>query len=283
MKTLILLSTLILISKACSSQKISEFDSLRKYSYLIIGASFEPQKINEQPSIYNLKPVSYATGFFYKKNDSLLLISAAHVIYCIDVYQVKRVQTKIDYLIVRYYDTLNNIKYYAMPINEIKLSVEPFYFLDKPDVSWIFSKDAFKGGYINTINDFISKKQHKVKKRYRTKFISFGFPSYEHVKFQSSAQYDDFVNPSFYEGKLADSSHYAPLYKSQNIDSMYYTITPKTWGGTSGSPVFRYVYKNKRKQWVELIGVQSGKNEKYNCSYIVKKNELLKILGLKIN
>ena len=274
------LALIVLFSFSAKSQNNDIHDSLKKYSYLIIGTIYTPRFPGEQVNAFNLKPVGYGTGFFYKKGDSLFLISAAHIIYNIDVYHKVKSENRIDFLVVRYYDTLNNIRYRAIDTRQIQAQVPPFYFLDKPDVDYIFDPTAFADGKINTINSFLFQRNRKIKKKYKTNFFAYGYASYEQVKYQSPAHYDDFVNPSRYEGNIADSSHYMPLYKEQNIDSLYYTTTPKAWGGTSGSPVFKYIYKNKRKQWIEFAGIQSGKNEWYDCAYIVKKKSLYSILHI---
>lgn len=179
--------------------------------------------------------------------------------------------------------TLNNVKYHAFYARGLQASTLPFYFLDKPDVEWAYDGESFKDGKIFTINNFIFNTYPKIKKKDKVKYFAFGFPSCDQGNFLSTANYDDFVNPSLYDGTIADSTHYNPIYKSRNIDSMYYTTVPKAWGGTSGSPVFIQVYRNKRKGWVEFAGIQSGKNDYYNCAYIVKKIALLTILKIKSN
>lgn len=280
-----LVIALILLSVAGPglAQQNPDLDTLKKYSYLIIGASYQPRYPGEPPNNFTLHPEGYATGFFVNRNDSLLLVTAYHVLNMVDIYNGVKLNTKIDYLIVRYLDTTNHIKYHAFSISILKQLAQPCLFLKKADVDWVYVDGAFKDGKINTINDILLAKHHSYKKSTKVKFISYGFAAYEQTKYQAPSQYDDFVNPSYYEGDLADSSHYNPYYKINDIDSMYLTLTPKAWGGTSGSPVFRYVYRSKHKQWIEFGGIQSGANVHYDCAYVVKSPELFKLLGWKSN
>lgn len=104
MKILFLLFLIFHIGVRSLCQTDDGLDSLKKYSYLIIGAKFQPRFLGETPNLLNLHPVGYGTGFFFKRNDSLLLISAAHIFYNIDVYRSIRLESDIDYLIIRYYD-----------------------------------------------------------------------------------------------------------------------------------------------------------------------------------
>jgi hypothetical protein len=97
--------------------------------------------------------------------------------------------------------------------------------------------------------------------------------------------YSDFL-PSFYMGTTI-SLQYSNDSALQRLDSFYLVLTPSTYHGSSGSPVFylcRSEEKDKIKEWIEFAGIQSGIGLKDNVgvSFIVKSEQLIKELQKKI-
>jgi hypothetical protein len=255
----------------CKGQ--SEYDSLKKYSYLLIGAEWKPKTLTEQPNELNLHPLGYGTGFFVRWNDSLLFITAYHVLTTFDVYKGIKPDSKIDYWLIRYRDTLNVVHAHAVSIFTLKDMGIPYFFLNSPDIFILNLTGYFNIAKINSIEQFFIQKP--VRKKTKEKIISYGYPADSLSKYSSLANYNDFVEPSLYEGKIGDSNNIEPSLRNLNIDSMYLTITPNQAQGTSGAPVFKEV-TSKRKKWIEFVGVQSGSNSFYKASFVVKKEELFK-------
>lgn len=264
------------ITIGSKSQEFTNTDTLKKYSYLLIGASFHPQSVLEAPSMNNLRPEAYATGFFVRKNDKLYVGSAYHVFTLFDVYNCKKTNSDIDFWIIRYFDSSGSARFSIIDVREIKNSCVPVFFLFAPDVYFIDVTKQMEGQHVYSIEKFLYGKQKKMVAADET-YISYGFPSNGQSVYPNPSDYRLKVQPSYYEGRQADSSHYAPEYKTGHIDSMYITAYPIRYGGTSGSPVFRYL-KKKQRHSVEFAGVQSGKNETFNCSYVLKGDLVIKEL-----
>jgi len=272
---------LLVYSQNGYSQAKDNLDSLMRYSYLLIGASFHPNVLGgliqiETPSLSNLRIEGFATGFFIKKNDRIFLITAYHVLTQCDVYKGIMKDSKIDHLILRYSDTLNNFQFVIIPIEDYKqLPCE--IFLRKPDVYYAELTGKINDANLNSLENVLYGKKKKKRKKTEQEVIFYGYPSSGQLQYTTGQTYSWGIAPSLYRGKLADSTHDEPIYKINNIDSMYITTTPPAYGGTSGAPVFSCFRKGKR-EWVDLEGVQSGNNIKYDCDYIVKIEELIKLL-----
>lgn len=101
MKKIITFIMLIISYNNILAQPDAKLDSLKKYSYLLIGASYHPTPIFDTPNLNNLKVESYATGFFVREDSNLYLISAYHVLTTFDVYKGIKTDSKIDYILVR--------------------------------------------------------------------------------------------------------------------------------------------------------------------------------------
>ena len=97
--------------------------------------------------------------------------------------------------------------------------------------------------------------------------------------------YRNFLS-SFYIGAVIDLTPYNDS-TLQKLDLLYLVLTPSTFHGSSGSPVFylcRSKEKDKIKEWIEFAGVQSGIGLKENVSvsFVVKSEQLIKKLQEKI-
>jgi hypothetical protein len=270
---LFLASIFIGLSAFC--QPDPELDSLKKYSYLIIGASYNPRYASDSPSLENMEIEGYATGFFLQKGKKLFLGSAYHVLTNYDVYNKRKTDLKIDFIILQYVDTTNRIRLRPIDIRFRTEKNDSIFFLDSADVHFIEFPYQIKDASIHTLNRLIYKKQKELPKNANQKIISFGYPSWARSRYRNDFEFVRNVTPRLYEGYIADSSHYALYFDPKRIDAMYLTTTPYIYKGTSGSPVFRIVRSGK-KQWVEFAGIQSGNNFDYNCAYIVKRKEVEK-------
>ena len=96
--------------------------------------------------------------------------------------------------------------------------------------------------------------------------------------------YDHF-STTFYSGNVVPASAYNEKL-TPKLDSLYVILSPKTYHGSSGSPVFFYcqkVAKNKKSVWIEFGGVETAVNEKKNSSIIVNRMTLIQRLEEMLN
>ena len=92
------------------------------------------------------------------------------------------------------------------------------------------------------------------------------------------------MNPYLYIGELPDSNHIEPL-QYKNLDSLNMVLVPAYGRGASGAPVFFKVestHKKKKNEWIEFAGVQFAANDVYNSNYIVKAEEVVKLIDKKL-
>jgi len=277
MKRIVFLLVFLIYYETLFSQPDANFDTLKKYSYLLIGVSFKPKSISDKPDLSNLHVENYATGFFVRVENNLYLVSAYHVLTMVDVYKGVKTNSNIDFMLVRYLDSTNNMKVWLISIAEIIKKSPPIFFLNKPDIYCLNVTGELSDGKIYSLEGILFNKVRKPRKIPTKKIISYGYPSNGIFLYQTPNEYCNKIQPSLYEGYIADSTHYDPAYGRSLIDSLYLTTSPICYGGTSGSPVFVHYSIGKRK-WIEFAGVQSGKNERYNCSYIARKEEVIRLL-----
>lgn len=277
MKKIMILSAFLIYYEILFSQPDANLDTLKKYSYLLIGVSFKPNSIFDKPNLSNLHVENYATGFFVRVKGNLYLVSAYHALTMVDTYKGVKTNSNVDFMLVRYLDSANNKKGWLIPIADIIKKSPPIFFLNEPDIYCLNVADTLKDGKIYSLEGILFNKVKESRKTSVKKIISYGYPSNGIFLYQTPYEYCNKIQPSLYEGYIADSTHYDPAYERAIIDSLYLTTSPICYGGTSGSPVFVHSSIGKRR-WIEFAGVQSGKNERYNCSYVAKKEELIRLL-----
>jgi len=264
-----LLNTLLFFTLHGQAQSnIFDFDSLAKYSYLLIEVSFHPRNINENPNLSNLKFEGNATSYFIRDSNTLYLCTAYHVFSSCDVYQKRRLDSKSDYLVVRIYDNLNQAKYILIPIPFSMFRTLPCKgFLENADFAKLDVTNYFKGIEVNSIESFIIQKKQSTKSKI-SNIISYGYPVTKITGFRSSGEYDDFIKPTEYIGKI-DTNYYSLIIDKHLVDSMYYLSTPSCYQGSSGAPVF-FEKVFRKKKWIEFAGTQSGTDFLNNQSVITK-------------
>ena len=172
---------------------------------------------------------------------------------------------------------MNNRQFFIIPLIALAGNTAPLFFLDKGDILNIDLTDQFPAANIYSVEKYMNYKKNINRKNIKEKIVSYGFPKSNISNYINYQEYIKFEEPSLYEGQIGNLTNYDFFYKKYNIDSLYVTITPAPQEGRSGSPVFKQLIKRK-KSWIEFLGVQSGKNENYKCGYVVKKDEVLKML-----
>ena len=261
----------------CQEDPLNPHDSLGKYSYLIIGVRADPNLPATLPLEERLQNIEYSTGFFIRTSTRLYLVSAFHVFTDCEVYTGIFHDIRAEFLAICYTDTSGNYKRQTLSLGPYR-SKPCWYFLEHPDVDTMDVTDYFKDACINSIEQLLPPAKPGQKRTDGREFIGYGY---------HADKFNDYVtrnrdlprHPSGYIGQEADAAHYDPRYNYTAIGSMYIVLTPALVPGTSGAPLFRVMRDRKRREFVQFAGVQSGTNDRYNCSLIVKPAELRKLLN----
>jgi len=269
-----------IINSSSAGQNKLWIDSLSKYSYLLLqmknGVSY---------------PVYASTGFLVQFQDKLFIVTAWHVLTGRDIYHNRNQEPSFDYLLLRYTDTSNAVRYAR--INKVvgaiaNSDIRP-EFQTSPDM---FPRGINKSIFevqpkLNSIEHILfDTVQIKIKKNQHidTTVLGYGFSNLNAAVSLTEPKYwwriIDTITPSPYKGKFLYST---PI--EDRIDSIYYPnkfyfmSSPIGVPGASGSPIFfKYTLYNKKgrqiKEWVTFAGSQSGKNGKYSFAYMVKGDYL---------
>ena len=257
----------------CQKDPSKPYDSLDKYSYLIIGVRVDPNSPATLPFEERLQNVEYSTGFFIRTATGLYLVSAFHVFTDCEVYAGVFQDVRAEFLAVCYTDTLGKSKRQLLPLTYYR-SKACRYFWDQPDVDTMNVTDYFKDACINSIEQLLPPLEPEQKRMAKgKKFICFGYPADKSDEYFSKN--GDFPrHPCEYIRQQVNDSRYGP-----RISSMYVVITPLLVRGTSGAPLFRVMRGRKRREFIQFAGIQSGSNNLYNHSLIVRPSELMKLLN----
>jgi len=269
----------------------TSIDSLNKYSYLILDISVRsPLDFGKlEFANYPYTILGAATGFFIKNNGNLFFCSAAHIFNEMDVYRTPHPipnQEQYDYLAIICTNANDSAIYYKIDLKNLILNqylVKCFF--EEPDV-YAFYIENPENLHVHSIESIINKPliPKRINKKYKidSTYYMFGYANIQTaLKANNSISdyWNIFAEPDSF--RLADKSHQDdPFYP--NIDLLNLILLPKAKKGNSGSPVFikkSFIKRKKRIEWIEFVGVQSGKNDNYNSCYVVKSVELLKKLN----
>jgi hypothetical protein len=249
MKSIFITLSIVFISIISKGQ--NDFDSLSKYSYLVLG-------------YMNGETYQNGTGFFIKTKDGYKFITAKHNVSCINTFTKQPLPNKYDFIGIVYDDTVTkSATTIKLDIRQVKPVLPNTFFYETPDIvildiiglkvnAIIYSVEKF----IDTLND--GNKNFE-------KLIAYGY------KKDTVHKTADSLKTSYYEGTFADMRHTNPRYSTN--DSLNYVIQPEITQGMSGSPVFFKYSTNKNgisEEWIELGGVVFGNDTIYHSGYMIQ-------------
>jgi hypothetical protein len=242
------------------SARAAQYDSLKKYSYLLIGLPTKDLVHNGTRDV--------STGFFIRDlNDRLFLVSAYHVLTGCDPLNSRILDVRDDSLQVWYMDTLNRYKFeqFTLTAYHNKRCNDSI-----PDVDTMDVTGHFKDGRIFSIERMMP---HNVPQDHIAKgdsVICFGY----HKKKIPSKTGDEAVKPSH---KIRKIFGYRDEFKDKGGSFIYVGIHPALKKGFSGAPLFRI----KAGSAIEFAGIQSSAAIGNKVSFVVRSFELGNLLQWK--
>jgi hypothetical protein len=260
----------VFIIKLFAQDSTHAFDSLSKYSYLLLTGIKPHGYIANNLSPNDFIIAHSATGFFIKSGPKLFLVSAFHFLGSCDVYSGRRANEKDIEVIVVYHDTLGVLKTKGFSL-ENHFNKPCTYFFLQPDVDTIDVTGSFLDAHIYSIENLLPDNNKKAKLVNLNTYVCFGFPQTATMNylFQPTSK-----GVFLYIDTAIASDKEDNIDRKINVDSLYSVITPGLPFGVSGSPIFELVRNKKKKKFFVFAGIQSGTNFKSNYSYIVKGEQL---------
>jgi hypothetical protein len=262
MKAWYLLITLFLFRCANSQNKndLKSIDSLRKYSYLIVG-------LQKEKGTQDIKQLG--TGFFFNiQNEGMYFLTAKHIVSDINTFNKKPTGVNYDIIGIRYFNKKND-SFEILPVNlkNIKYHIANKYFYETPDFIYFkIDPSSLIDAGINEVSYFFY--NYQIEPFPPTQIISWGYAYTQESSLNHSLQTVPII---FYEGKIADNTHIDPYYPYP--DSLNLITQPESIQGMSGSPAF-YKYTSlengKTKEWIRFGGVMFGRDTIYKSAYIIK-------------
>jgi len=239
------------------------YDSLEKYSYLIIGM--------------NSKEITNSSGFFIRDTaNKLFLVSAYHVFTGCDVFPDTFQDQRADTLKVWYTDTLGVYKFAKLPLTAYKNKPCKSAAV-LPDMDTMEVTAWFRDGNIYSIEHMAP---HYWKDSTGVRpgdiVVCYGFFQDDPAKFPPK-EGDPRVKPAGY------TSHAMEVPGSIRVllGQTYIAVYPANKEGFSGAPLFMIRADSTRKRRIAFAGIQSGNSEDNSHSLIVRGAELENLLQWK--
>jgi hypothetical protein len=238
----------------------AQYDSLKKYSYLLVG-------LPPKDTIHSRSP-GVSTGFFIRDtNNRLFLVSAYHALTGCDPLNSRILDIRDDSLQVWYVDTLNRYKFeqFTLTAYQNKRCNDSI-----PDVDTMDVTGHFKDGRIFSIERMMPRNLLQDGIARGDRVICYGY----HGKRPPSNIGGNPVNPSH---KIRRFLGYRSEFKDKSDSLIYFTIHRALKKGFSGAPLFRI----KAGSAIEFAGIQSSAAIGNKLSFVVRSLELRNLLQWK--
>jgi hypothetical protein len=269
MRAVCLLLLLVSLLTSCrsgsriTSPKSYPYDTLEKYSYLIIGL--------------NTKEITNSSGFFIRDtSNKLFLVSAYHVFTGCDIFPDTLQGNRADTLKVWYTDTLGRYTFAKLPLTTHKNKPCKSVAL-LPDIDTMEVTAWFRDGRIYSIEHMAP---HYWKEfagvRRKDRVVCYGFSQDDPAKFPPK-EGDPQVKPAGYTSRVKE----VPDSIRQLIGQTYIAVHPAYKEGFSGAPLFMIRSDSTHKRRMEFAGIQSGNSEDNSLGLIVRGVELGRLLQWK--
>ncbi len=253
----ILVLYFFLVSYQFSNSQVNYYDSLKKYTYTVLGVRSINLGLTSNLSVYPL-----GSCFFIRNGQHLYLITAKHVINGFDTFNNKPTEKFYDTIAVRYINESNDQKFRGFNIKLAKEVLQNDYYYKIPDVAVLEIEDTTLKENVLSIENY--SQEGKILKEINDSIIAIGYgvmiPKTYTIK----------TPPIYGKGFIPKSFPKTDTYH-QN-DSLFYIAYIPGWGGMSGSPVF--IVKSQIKGKVEIKniyfnGVLFGGDKMHNLIYVV--------------
>ena len=265
---LLLLGSLSLLTSCHPGARIHAtesflYDSLGKYSYLIIGM--------------NNGEITNSTGFFIRDTgDKLFLISAYHVFTGCDLFPDTFQAQRPDTLKVWYTDTLGRYKFAKLPLTAYKNKPCKSAAV-LPDMDTMEVTAWFRDGAIYSI-EHMAPHYWKVYDGLTEGDIvaCYGYSQHSSAKFPPKVG-DAQVIPGGYTSHVIE----VPDSIRGLLGQSYMAVRPAYKEGFSGAPIFLVRSDSAHKRIIAFGGIQSGSSEDNTLSLVVRGAELGRLLHWK--
>jgi len=239
------------------------YDTLEKYSYLIIGM--------------NDGEITSSTGFFIRSaGDKLFLVSAYHVFTGCDIFPDTFQARRPDTLKVWYTDTLGRYKFAKLPLTTYKNKPCKSAAV-VPDVDTMEVTAWFRDGAIYSI-------EH-IAPHFWEGPLGVGegdtVACYGYFQKNSAAFPPGEGDRRVVPGGYISHAIQVPDSIRGLLGQLYMAVRPAYKEGFSGAPVFIIRSDSSHKRKVEFAGIQSGNSEDNSLSLMVRGSELGKLLQWK--
>jgi len=239
------------------------YDTLEKYSYLIIGM--------------NSEEITNSTGFFIRDtSNKLFLVSAYHVFTGCDLFPDTLQALRADTLKVWYTDTLGRYTFAKLPLTAHKNKPCKSAAL-LPDVDTMEVTAWFRDGKIYSIEHMAPHYWKEFTGVSAKDLVAcYGFFQDDPAKFPPKAG-DPRVRPGGYASHVVE----VPDSIRDLLGQTYIAVRPAYKEGFSGAPLFMIRSDSTHKRTIEFAGIQSGNSGDGSLSLIVKGVELGKLIQWK--
>jgi len=233
------------------------YDSLRKYSYLIVG-------------IINDHSASIGTGFFIKSDTNVYLISAGHVLTGWDAMKEEWDKNYPDEFFMKLTEkTTGEDILCSIDVKAYKKKLVPFSVWNKPDIfiyklknPSLYIINSIEALIVDTVGNYLDE---------INRVFGYGFASYTHFSDFRSLLH---LTPTLINASTTMEYGAMPNVRENNLpDSMHFTIAPVSPSennlgkGASGTPVF--IYSEKLSRFI-FGGVVIAVNEKKMFDIVVR-------------
>jgi hypothetical protein len=255
----LLFAGLVLLFTSCRPSRSNHFlyehpgDTLSKYSYLLVV-----WKKNKWGKTVGFEK---ATGFFYRQDDRLYLVSAYHALRGFP----STSKEWPDSLDIWFQVDSNNYTYRRVPLDSQVVAPHKSR-AEIVDVSAVDVSVAFEGVHINSVERLVCSQCDLDSLSKKDTLVCYGFSNV----FDSQPNYGSTTHAVIDPIGRVREGYGVPLDDVVNytLKNQYYFIHRKLCKGDSGTPLFRIISDGSSNNRAELIGVQSATRRHKNYSTI---------------
>ena len=270
----LLLAGIVLLFSSCQSTRLQPllkqhpYDTLEKYSYLLVALK------KSQGDSTKVKPITNGTGFFYRKDEKLFLVSAYHVLTGCSNYNRNMPDQRPDSMDIWFFNEPGKGTYIRLSMDAYRAgqceTADKRADVDTMDVTaWIKN---VKVSSVERLTCGPCGGDDTLRKR--DTVVCYGYSNFQREQYN----YGPASVPSAPNASIGLGRKIPGRDGKTKMKDHYYFIHPKLHEGDSGGPVFRIRSDANGNKIVGFMGIQSGSKENGNRSTITKQIEMMRLL-----